>query len=116
MTAKRILKDSIPFHIFIRRQKVLQMYKDFRRASRKVPDPDLRISLKNQIISEFRTHSTKQDAAAIKSLLGEGMRSLLRLRSMGVDNLNDFDSGKSILNDEEDPESGRVGTGWPWSR
>lgn len=92
------------------------MYKDFRRASRKVPDPDLCVSLKNQIITEFRIHSTKQDAAAIKGLLGEGMRSLLKLRSMAVENVNDFDKGRSMINDDEDPGQSRVGTGWPWSR
>jgi Complex 1 protein (LYR family) len=101
------LKDTLPFHIFIRRGKVLQMYKDFRRATRKVADKDLRIDLKNQVFSEFKSHKNKEDNAAIKLLLGEGTRNLARLRSM---------SDVEEVSGSNDEQYGRVGAGWPWSR
>lgn len=83
------------------------MYKDFRRATRKVADKDLRIDLKNQVFLEFRSHKNKDDNAAIKLLLGEGTRNLARLRSMSeVEQV-------SSLNDEQ---HSKVGAGWPWSR
>lgn len=109
------LKETLPFHLFIRRSKVLQMYKDFRRASRKVKDLDLRGSLKSQIHSEFKSHQGKDDAAAIKGLLGEGIRTLGKLRSMS----EEAEKADANINREEDLDGkdyGRVGSGWPWSR
>jgi hypothetical protein len=81
------------------------MYKDFRRATRKVADKDLRNDLKNQVFSEFKSHKDKEDNAAIKLLLGEGTRNLARLRSMS-----------EVESDSNDEQYGRVGAGWPWSR
>lgn len=104
------LKDALPFHLFVRRGKVLQMYRDFRRASRKVADEDLRIDLKNQVHSEFKSHKLKSDAAAINLLLGEGARTLVRLQSMS--RIEETPASQDV---EENPQ-GRVGTGWPWSR
>ena len=91
------------------------MYKDFRRASRKVKDSDLRSSLRSQIHAEFKSHKEKEDAAAIKGLLGEGMRTLGKLRSMGEDVENAVENMKQP-DDPEGAEQGRVGSGWPWSR
>ena len=91
------------------------MYKDFRRASRKVPDVELRYSIRCQILDEFRSHQRKEDAAAIKGLLGEGMRTLTKLRSMSEE-VENVDHGVSRLSSTEGEEQGRVGTGWPWSR
>lgn len=113
LTGKRMssrLKDTLPFHIFIRRGKVLQMYRDFRRASRKVADKDLRRNLSMQIFDEFKSHKNKGDNAAIKLLLGEGTRNLAKLRSMSQ--VEEIPSSQVI----DGVAEGRVGTGWPWSR
>ena len=91
---------------------MLQMYRDFRRASRKVADADLRFSLKNQILSEFKSHKDKVDTAGIKGLMGEGARTLARLQSMSEVIVPDETEAKAIGGEEQ----GRVGTGWPWSR
>lgn len=104
------LKETLPFHIFIRRGKVLQMYRDFRRASRKVADVDLRRNLSIQIFTEFKSHKGKDDNAAIKLLLGEGARNLVKLRSMS--HVEEVPSSQEIGGVAE----GRMGTGWPWSR
>lgn len=91
------------------------MYKDFRRASRKIPDEDVRSDLRKQIISEFRNNKDKNDGAAIKGLLGEGIRSLARLRSMVPSN-SISDPIPEPTTDETDETDLRVGKGWPWSR
>ena len=91
------------------------MYRDFRRASRKVSDADLRASLRTQILSEFKSHKNKDDAAAIKGLLGEGMRTLTKLRSLSEE-VEQINLGVSQLSGSEGNKQGRVGTGWPWSR
>ena len=91
------------------------MYRDFRRASRKVSDSDLRANLRIQILSEFKSHQNKEDAAAIKGLLGEGMRTLTKLRSLS-EVVEQVYPDVSQSCDKEANEQGRVGTGWPWSR
>lgn len=86
------------------------MYRDFRRASRKVADKDLRRNLSMQIITEFKSHKYKGDNAAIKLLLGEGTRNLAKLRSMSQ--VEEIPPSQVI----DGVAEGRVGTGWPWSR
>ena len=108
------LKDVLPLHVFVRKQQVLQLYKEFRRAGRQVPDMKLRQSIKSQVLYEFRTNKDLTDTVAIKTLMAEARRNLEKLRAMsqplGVSKSATPDA------DKDDPEQHRVGTGWPWAR
>ena len=103
------VKDVLPLHVFVRRQQVLKMYKDFRRALRGVADDHLRISIKGQVMHEFRSNQGLKDTVAIKTLLNEAKRNLEKLRAMG-------DVPTALVKEEEGSGELRVGTGWPWQR
>ena len=85
---------------------MLNLYKDFRRASRRINDERLRLSINQQIVSEFRTNSSLVDIVAIKTLMTEGKRNLEKLRAYTA-----FESPR-----KSEETSGPVGKGWPWMR
>lgn len=105
------LKDVLPLHVFVRKQQVLQLYKEFRRTVRQVEDRDLRLSIKSQVLYEFRTNMDLTDSVAIKTLMTEARRNLEKLRAMGQPS-----TVSKPVTSNDDPEQHRVGTGWPWTR
>ena len=111
------LKDVIPLHIFVRKQQVLQMYKDFRRAGREVADDGLRHSIRTQVIYEFHSNKNLTDTVAIKTLMTEARRNLEKLRSMGSSTMPSpsAESEQEEVEDENERQH-RIGTGWPWAR
>jgi len=117
MAASR-LKNVLPLHVFVRRQQVLKMYRDFRRAVRGVADDHLRDSIKGQVLHEFRSNRDLTDTVAIKTLLNEAKRNLEKLRAMGGGGDVTAEAVPAAAAAAEADGGGelRVGTGWPWQR
>ena len=114
----RRVKDAMSFRFFVRRQQVLQLYRTFLRASRRVADPELKKELSAQIKHEFRNNVGITDASVVKSLIVEATRNLERLQAMAMKTDSDVmvqHQNNSVTTDEDD-ERGRVGKGWPWQR
>jgi hypothetical protein len=99
---------TVPFAIFIRRQKVLTLYRLLFRAARKIDNIELRKSVSIQISSGFRSNANLADSMAIKSSILEGHRYLDQIRSMS--------SHDSLSSSKENVDTFVVGTDWPWSR
>ena len=95
---------TLPFAIFIRRQKIFCVYRNMMRIVRKLDDVSLRKSIVSQIQLSFRGNRHLSDSAAIKSCLTEANRSLEQLQAM-------VDQPK-----EEETSKYSVGTDWPWMR
>ncbi len=109
---RKAIKDALPFHLFMRRQKVLQLYRNMLRANQNITDQNLRLDLRAEIKREFQRGKSLTDAASINQSLTEGQRQLVMLRSLGDNSVSDgwLSSG------EEHDKRGRVGQGWPWER
>ena len=108
---KSRLKQTLPFHAFLQRNKILSLFKDLWRSSRDVVDTDLRSSIRNQISNEFRFNREKRDPVAIKTLMLEGLRNLEKLRAMGGGDIKQQDVDATATS-----KSGYLGAGWPWMR
>jgi len=98
---------TLPFALFIKRQKVLTLYRNMHRATRKVADTDLRRSITEQIQSAFRINSTLEDNSAIKACMTEANRSLSQIEALAETTV-----GPGGSSDDQYV----VGQDWPWSR
>ena len=103
-------------HVFVRKQQVLQMYKDFRRAGREVADDCLRQSIRTQVIHEFHCNKSLTDTVAIKTLMTEARRNLEKLRAMGQSSSMPPPSESERDGEDENERQHRIGTGWPWAK
>lgn len=118
---------------FIRRAASIKLYRDLLKSSAKIKDADLRLSTKQEIITQYRLNQHITDPMAIRSLLAQGARAQNQLIALttpesteddeAVDRIptesqrshsssNDWRSSPDNLG--EGDVRGRVGTGWPW--
>jgi hypothetical protein len=125
--SKSRLKNVLPLQVFIRRQQVLGLFREFNRAVRLIPDDSLRIDLKRQILSDFKQNMNMNENSIVRVLIQEAQRHLVMLQSMGsgssklkskqpLNNNDNIDSNSWLgMDDPEDPR-GRVGVKWPWNK
>ncbi len=109
MSSRRL--KTVPFANFIRRQKVLSLYRVMQRTGRRIVDEQLRQSVSVQLRTSFKANAHLSDNAAIKACLLEGNRSLQLLQSMLTDQ-------QVVATGEKESSDAQyvVGTDWPWSR
>ena len=104
---------------FIRRAKVISMYRSYLRKvyniSESIYGIDLKISLKDEIRSEFRKNGQLSDSRLIKSALIEGQRNLQKLDAYVLER-NDEKQQIVDIDINEDDVKRRVGEGWPWDK
>jgi primosomal protein N'' len=95
---------TLPFALFIKRQKVLVLYRSLHRTARRIADADLRNSIREQIRSSFHINATLEDNTAIKACLTEANRSLAQIEAL-------VESSSTSTDDQY-----TVGQDWPWAR
>lgn len=129
--SKSRLKNVLPLQVFIRRQQVLRLYREFNKTVRFIPDESLRIDLKRQIRADFKQNMNIKENSIVRVLMQEAQRHLVMLQSMGTSSLkliskqslnnkgnieDNIDSNSWLgMDDPEDPR-GRVGVKWPWDK
>jgi len=123
------LRDSLPLHMFVRRQQVLRMFRALLRGASDLEDRSLVGPVHEQIRFEFKNNAKITDNVALRNLIQDGQRQLSKLQSMGTKALKQRQAGSgedapsgpdrgSWLNDgaaDAEDIRGRVGTKWPWS-
>lgn len=119
VTTMSRLGPTLPLRLFIRRQQVLQLYRNMLRAAKRVDDVSVQDSLRQEIRNEFVNSKNLKDNAAIKTALVTGQRSLSRLEDMSTapsssKKATQSDSNSWINTADDTDVRGRVGTGWPW--
>ena len=104
--------SSLTLKDFIRRGKVISLYRSFLRKVNNIDKNDLKKSLLIEIKSSFRKNSILVDPALVKVALIEAERYLQKLdsyvSSKGIEILQE--------NDSDDDIKGRIGEGWPWDK
>ena len=111
--SKSRLKDSIPFHVFVRRAQVLSLYRQFQRSIGHVEDQTLKKDIKSQVYSQFRANRSTTDNVVVRYLIQDAKRQLIQLQA--ITNQDKTCIENSWINTKDaDDERGRVGTGWPW--
>jgi hypothetical protein len=117
-------KAALPLRDFMRRFQVLSLYRNMNRAARQVADPNLRLSLCEEISVGFRQNQMMKDVVSVKSTMVEANRQLQQLRAMGASGTGSTAAaakanappGSWLGDSTPDDERGRVGTDWPWQR
>lgn len=112
----RVLHSGFPtLKDFIRREKVIAMYRCYLRKVYNIDESvysnDLKKSLQDEIRSEFKKNGLLSDPRLIKSALIEGQRNLQKLDGY-VLKRND-ETPLAVITDDD--IKGRVGEGWPWN-
>lgn len=97
--------NTLPFAVFIRRQKALSLYRNLLRSARYISDPNIRTSIQNEIVNNFRINSTLADSTAIKSCMTEGMRTIEQIDAL---------ANKVGDDNRHNDSKYTVGTEWPW--
>ncbi len=133
----RILKNTLPLQVFIRRAQVTSVYRQLLRAARHCKDPELRLDITQQIRVEFQRNKDIEDNTLIRTCIQDATKSLKKVQDL-VGTYSTLPSAKSIqqgnnsvaskrtvkneasgswleVQDEED-KRGRVGEGWPWDK
>ena len=82
--------DTLPLSYFIRRQRTIQLYRQLLRAVRNV-EPSTQVSIKREIISEFKRNAKMKDDLTIKMLISDAGRSLHQLKGLSVKGVQAFD-------------------------
>mmetsp|Transcript_1777 Transcript_1777/g.2412 ORF Transcript_1777/g.2412 Transcript_1777/m.2412 type:complete len:146 (+) Transcript_1777:3-440(+) len=88
---------------FMRKKRVIQMYRDFLKNAQKFKDPIVAQDIRAQIRTGFCSQKFVSDRFLIKGLLTDASRQLQTLTAMVEDQNSNLD--------ELDYE---VGEGWPW--
>ena len=94
--------NPISFAAFMKKQKVISLYRSLVKSALKIEDFELRRSIRLQIRDSFKASKQLHDATAIKSCLTEAKRALAQIDSMATKT--------------ETREGVVVGTQWPWMR
>ena len=122
-TKMRRLKDSLPIHVFVRRQQVLDMYRKMHRGAGQLVDKELGRDIRAQIRHEFKHNATLTDNMALRNLMQDAQRNLIKLQAMTLGSTASSQTksvgstwlhGREANGDDSDDERGRVGKGWPW--
>lgn len=129
----RILKNTLPLQVFIRRAQVTSAYRNLLRAARHCQDPSLRKDITQQIRVEFQRNKDIQDNTLIRSCIQDATKSLKKVQDLvGVAPNSAGNSGsvavaskRTVKNEtggswlevqDEEDKRGRVGEGWPWDK
>lgn len=113
----RRLKDSLPLHVFVRRQQVLDLYRKMHKVAQRLDDKALGVDIRAQIRLEFRHNAQLKDNMALRNLLQDAQRNLAKLQSMEGGQLpNHKGTWQSYDGEEDGDKRGRVGQGFPWTR
>lgn len=113
---RRIVRDNVPLHVFVRRQQVLELYRKMQKGAQSLEDKALGTDIRSQIRHEFKHNASLTDNMALRNLMQDAQRNLVKLQSMSQHSSRRND-GTSWLNAHEgdaDDERGRLGKGWPW--
>jgi hypothetical protein len=129
----RILKNTLPLQVFIRRAQVTSAYRQLLRAARYCQDPALRKDITEQIRVEFQRNRDIQDNALIRSCIQDATKSLKKVEDLvGISKgqsaqqgsvevvaskrtVKSETGGSWLEVEDEEDKRGRVGEGWPWS-
>lgn len=72
MSKRNFLKDTLPLHLFVKRQQVLRLFRKLLKSANKINEENLKIDVKNEIKNEFRKHKNILDNVAIRNSLQFG--------------------------------------------
>lgn len=101
--SKRILQQNIPgFGEYLRKRRVLSIFRSMLKATRQLEDKELRKSIKTEIVGTFKKCQSISDMMTIKTCISNAERTLTQLNSM--------------VNNNGSSAQYRIGTEWPWSR
>eukprot|EP01039_Chlorochromonas_danica_P005743 gene5743-6327_t len=116
MSGKRVFRDVLPLHVFVRRRQITSLYRSLLKASRQLLDSSLKAEIRSQIRADFQRHKTVTDVIVIKSLIQEGNQSLKTLQGMisSVRKGSTATAGSWLDHSDEEDRRGRIGEGWPW--
>ena len=116
------LANTLPLHVFIKRQQVLRLYRQLLKTARGIEDEQLRASLREEVRIEFKNSKSLVDKVAIKTAIIQAQKSLTQLEDLSSrkstassGNTSKAKVTGSWLDSSESGDiRGRVGTGWPW--
>lgn len=109
------MRDNVPLHVFVRRQQVLELYRKMQKGAQKLEDKVLGTEIRTQIRHEFKHNASLTDNMALRNLMQDAQRNLVKLQSMGQHSSRRKDDASWLYADESDgDERGRLGKGWPW--
>jgi hypothetical protein len=104
--AQRIGK-VLSLNEFLQRSKVLVLYRQMMRTSRKIDGGN---ELANQIRRSFKENANENDKDKIRTYMAHGLMQLKQLESMSITLATDYQESPS----EAAPSD--VGKEWPWER
>ncbi|CAE7940988.1 unnamed protein product, partial [Symbiodinium sp. KB8] len=99
-------RKALGFHDFLRRAKVIRLYRDMLRTASKLDHGEF-LDVKHQIRAEFEKHRHEDDAGTLKGLLVEGAHKLAALKQSVT-------AAKAEVVAEEDAEYSPKDMAWPW--
>ena len=97
--------NTLPFAVFIRRQKALSLYRNLLRSTRYIGDQNVRMSIHAEIVNSFRINSKLIDSTAINTSMTEGNRTITQIDAL---------ANKTGDDNRHDDSKYTVGTEWPW--
>lgn len=116
---RRLPKDALTLRDFLHKSQVLKQYRAFLRELRGL-DPSVAVELQSQIRESYRKHTEEKNRANMKSLLAEGERQLVFLKSF-IGTARKVDPASItqmeptwVGTGQGDDIRGRIGEGWPW--
>lgn len=110
----RRIGNTLPLHVFIRRQQTLKLFRQLLKACRKVEPESLKRDISKEITSEFKKHKFIVDTLALRSLVQTAQSSLVKLEDMCNIKSTPYKDNSWLNTSDETDQKGRVGKGWPW--
>lgn len=78
----RILKNTLPLQVFIRRAQVIQTYRQLLRATRPCTDAQLKLDLQQQIKVEYRRNQHLEDNNLIRSCVSDATKAVKKVQDI----------------------------------
>ena len=114
------VESALSFPLFMRRQKILGLYRSILKAAKKMESPDMRDSIRNEVRNGFKVNKHLVEKISINACVKEAETSLRTLKGLAKEGDDNYDcrggDGSWLDNSDEDDQRGRMGTGWPWER